>query len=671
MWTVGQAPDGATAPRDLKVSAQLSDDRRRLASVARASRVAVLTLVAGIAGEASAHDVRLPLADLEQGTQRVRRTLDYLRASPALPPPPRTAAEHRRILGAAEIELALHNEGRALQMLVARIADPSFHDVPEFVDTLLLASELLEKRDEVAGAMGYARQALVRGGGPEQMAEAGARWFRLARRHQRLAGRLEIYELWRARGGAQAATEEVRSGAAYEAAFALRAARRFDEAQALLTTVPSGSLLGSRAAYLAGVMFVESGDLANAERWFTAIKDWPIPVHLTETETQKATEIDVRELSTLSAARLRYERGDLEGADEAYTSISEGSAYLDDACYERAFLNLERKRRRGAMNNLQCVIDLGAGGDRYVDVALMRASLYAHLGKYGDSVDHYTRVGLKLSREGDVMNRAVASIENPAQFMFESMERNALTLGRAATPGPPLLFGDAWTPTLDTGYRVDRESAQSKREVNGLKQDLVDLESHLDKPQPFPAIEMRRRHYQILLRDIQHLQGHAMDVAMTLRHRHAATDAFAAATDHTADAARSQQLQDELGRYARFVEAELEEVDRQERDRIALADRVLGEMHTELEGLLAELRGIEAEAAVVTAAAARAALQQIIDRMRHGEMRAKVGILDTFWVRKEHVSQQIRNLGTQKQTMNDLFEAAEAELATELDVESE
>ena len=77
------------------------------------------------------------------------------------------------------------------------------------------------------------------------------------------------------------------------------------------------SAFGSRAAYLAGVVFVEEGDLQNAERWFSAVMDWALPA-FPEEHPQMAIEKDVRALAALSAGRLLYERGDLEGASAAY-----------------------------------------------------------------------------------------------------------------------------------------------------------------------------------------------------------------------------------------------------------------------------------------------------------------------------------------------------------------
>ncbi len=619
-----------------------------------------LTLAVGVSGvcvsaSAWAHDLSVPLRELERNSAHVSSTLDRLLAAPALPPPPRTPDDHRRILGAAEVELALQHDERALQMLVGRIADPTFHGLPEYVGALLAASTLLEASGDDVGAMQYAKDALIKGGNPDQMAEAGARWFRLARRHERLTGRLAVYELWKARGGADAAGPELKAAAGYEAAFALRADGRFSEAQALLSTVPSTSAYGSRAAYLAGVCFVEAGDLASGEKWFSAVADWPVPKNL-EDETHGAIEREVRELAILAAGRLRYERGDLAGADKMYRRIGNDSPRLGEACFERAFLDMERGRERGALNRLECVEVMGVGGTRAVDVTLLRASVMAHAESYEVSLKAYQLAQQKLSKMASVVARAVSTIDDRATFMFDAMERNALTLGAKATPGPATLFADAWTPALDRAYAVRENLGESSGSIGGLRAEVQQMMDHISGPDAFPALEMRRTHLKMLLRDIQHMLGHSLDLSMALGRKHASIEL--AMAPPAADVAKGKRIAEDLRRFARFVEAELNELDREEGQRRADAIATLQGIADELDGLKAEGAQIGAEAAPITEAAATDALTSIITSLRRGAVRAEVGILDTYWLRKEHVSRRIRTLGEEKDAMDAGFAAA-------------
>src|SRR5262245_31001741 len=124
-------------------------------------RLAFAIAFAAVPAPALAHDLKLPIDELLRGVGRIEKTLDYLRTVPSIPPLPETPDDHRRMLGAAEIELALGHKKRALEMLMGRLADPKFQELPEYVETLNFTAEILEASDEADGAMGYAEIALA------------------------------------------------------------------------------------------------------------------------------------------------------------------------------------------------------------------------------------------------------------------------------------------------------------------------------------------------------------------------------------------------------------------------------------------------------------------------------------------------------------------------------
>lgn len=613
-------------------------------------------LLVSIPAGAAAHDLRLQLDELQRGVTELGDTVRRLRRTPAIPQPPRTRAQHLRVLGEAEIEQALGNDQAALRKLMGRLADASFRQLPEYVPALLLTAQILEDTDEPIGAMLLSRRALERGGTPEQMAEAGARWFRIARRQEHLEDRSELLALWRQRGaGVELAVE-----AAYEAAFALRAYDQREEARKLLASIPAESTYGSRAAYLAGVIFVESGDLANAERWFAAIMDWPIPPVLDDGGPQRTIEQEIRELAALSAGRLRYERGDLDGADTAYGKITDGSPHQSDACYERAYLALERKRRRGALVHLQCVADLGARGERWVDVRLTRASLLAHLARYSESVQAYEVLHKTLARERNAVVKGLSTVPRPSEFLFEAMERSAVAHGREATPGPATVFGDAWSAEVDRAYRLDRDLLIARTGLKEMLDEILRLRRTLDRIDAFPPLENRRRAYEQILREIHHLQGHAGDLVAMARERHAD------ASGHGNEAAEASRSLAELDRLAREVEAQFGELDREEQSRRAQADRTLRELEADARALATTALGIGRDVALVADEVSQEALDALRHRYDHAVMRAEAGVLDTYWIRKEHVSGRIREIGEQKENLGTQFDAA-LESATDLD----
>jgi hypothetical protein len=604
--------------------------------------LAVVALVALGAGAAEAHDLRIATEQLRREASRLEKNLALFRERPVLPSRPSTPEEQRWALGDAEVERALGRERRALEMLLARVDDPEFQKLPEYVAALLMVSELLEKSAEDPGAMAYAELALREGGSREEMAEAGARWFRVARRAQRLDRRAEIYRLWQERGGEKAAGTERAAEVMFQVAFGLRADRDFEGARALIRRVPAESAFGSRAAYLGGVLLVEAGDLSNAERWFAALMDWPMPERADDDPTQQAIERETRELAALSAGRLRFERGDVDGADAAYRRVGPGSPYEGEACWERAYLDLERGRRRGALARVQCVVDLGAGGARHVDAKLFKASLLAHLERYADSIEAYGALHRDLLAERDLFTAALAATESASRVLFEGMERSAERRGRDATPGPATLYADAWTPEVDRAYRVDRGLAQSASDVEQLLAEIDGLEGSLRAEGSFAGLELRRRSLEDLIREARHLEGHAGQMAMQLRGRHASADG--ALHEHADEAGQVEEVVEALRRLAAQAERDLVELERERGRRIAEATADFSDLRGQLRALGGEAGALRVEAAPPVEQAARAAMEATRSAIADAAMRAEFGVLDTYWLKKEHRTRAVEAL---------------------------
>ncbi len=640
--------------------------RRRPAVCAAALSIGLVGAMLVPVGEVSAHDIRIPLSELKRGVRTIDRTIEFFGAGSNLGGLPNSPDEHRRVLGAAEIELALGNRERALQMLIGRLADPRFAELPEYVSTLLMTSQILEVSDDPSGAMHYSELALKRGGDPEQMAEAGARWFRVARRIKRLDRRLEMYELWKARGGEQASGSEVAAEVMYEVGFALRAYGRRGEARKLLATVPSESEFGSRAAYLAGVVYVEEGDLENAERWFVAVMDWGLPA-LAKEHRRLKVERKIRDLAALSAARLRYERGDLTGAEQAYRKVSPGSQYEAEACWERAHLDVERGTRRGALKRAQCVIDLGAKGTRFVDVKLFKASLLAHMSRYTDSIESYKALHEEVEAQRDMFAKTLNNIQKPAAFLFSAMERNSVEeLGRAS-PGPGTLLADAWNGDVDRAYRVDRGVDEATDTLGGLLKEIDRIAAIMASNKAFVGHELRRTQLQRVLQEIHHLQGHAGQERFRLGERHASTKVVGG-HDHSGDEAALNKIIAHLDGQAKKVEAQLVKVERSETERRAKAITMIREIRAEIVAVQRDAAQLDGEAARSVNAVARSALREVHAALQDASMRAEVGVLDTFWLRKQHRTKAIEDLlQRQKESERQVTEAIEDLSAEEIE----
>jgi hypothetical protein len=601
--------------------------------------------------------MRLEIRELERRVTTIAQTLGELERRPPLPADPETPAEQRRALGEAEVEAALGHADRALAILLARLQDPAFRALPERIDALLLASEVLERKGDLVGAMSFSREALETGEDPQDLAEAGARWFRLARLTGRLEDRVRLFELWRAKGGAKASGTEEAAQVMYEVAFALRARGETEEARRRLAQVPSESAFGSRAAYLAGALFVEEGDLANAERWFSSVMTWPIPF---EAEAQVRVEREVRALAALSTARLRYERGDLDAAAAAYARVPPDSPHRRAACWELAYLESERDRHRAALSRLRCVEAAGAPGALRLDVELLESSLLAHLDRYADSVDAYRAVYEDVVEERDLVEATIRSISAPAELLFAGMERTAVEQGREATPGPATLFGDAWTPDLDRAYTVDRGAKAARTEIRRLGEELEGLATELANLEVFEPLELRRLNLERLLREIDHLAGHAGQMAFELRGRHAAS---AAGAEHRHDAHLDtiEGLLDRLGAQRAEVTARIRRLRREAGRRRSEAMKALRELERDVEALRAEAAALARAAERPVDAAARAALDGVLAELEEAAMRAEVGVLDTYWLKKQRRTRAVERLLTElEETERQMSEATEA-----------
>lgn len=620
--------------------------------------VLALSVSAAASRSARAHDIDIPVHDLELGVERVEKTLLHYQSRPVLAAPSDRDERDRRVaLGAAEIDFALGETARALRTLLGQLEEPAFQQQPEYVPALLLASEILERSGDDFGAMAYARRALEVGGEPEQMAEAGARWFSLARRWQRLEPREEVFELWRARGGARAASGDVSASVMYEAAFALRARGDRAEAQQLLSNVPSGSPHGSRAAYLAGVLYVEAGDLANAERWFAAVMAWPIPSRLEADQAGArgyAIEREVRALAALSAARLRYERGDLEAALEAYGRVPEGSDQFAEACWEQAYLTLELERPRAALDHLKCVDDLGAGGKRRIDARLFAASLDAHLGRYAESLRRYDDLRVQFGREHALVQEALSGVDDPSAFLFEAMERTAADEDPVTSPGPPTLFADAWTPEVDAAYRVTSGLQHTGDDVRALATTLREYRARLTSIDAFPEVKFRRENLERLLVEVDHLIGHAGELVLTSR----ASREWADVGGHPSERARIEALLGRLRSTRAGAQAELTGLTRRAELRLSGALAELDAVSREVAAIRGAMQQISARAEPIADAVAQDALEAVRDDLADAAMRAEVGVLDTFWIRKQERTRAIEErLERKKETQRQLDEA--------------
>lgn len=618
--------------------------------------VFVVGLVLARPRPSAAHDIGLELEELKTSVARLASELQRLERRNPLPKAPTTPVDQIRALGEAEVELALGNGQRALQILLGRLEDPRFRTLPVHVDALLLAAEVLEHQGELSGAMAFAREAMESARAPQHVAEAGARWFRLARKTHRVEDRVRMFELWKSRGGAEASGTEEAAQVMYELGFALRASGRTTEARRVLAAVPPDSAHGSRAAFLAGTLYVQDGDLGNAERWFSSIMDWPLP----EEASRLDLEGEVRALAALSTARLRYERGDLDEARAAYNRVPEDSRHRREACWELAFLESERGRERSALKNVECVEALGAPGTRSVDLKLLESSLLAHLNRYAASIEAYKKLHADVLEERNLIAASFERVQDPAEFLFSGYERTQRERGRDASPGPATLLGNAWSPDVRLAYRVDRGLSSVSQQTESLVEEIAAVEAILVAKDAFEPLELRRQSLRRLQREIDHLAGHAGQIEFAVEGRHAASGL--AGHDHREDTDSVRSVLTTLSRLRGSVQAQLEALQREAARRKAQALSALRALKRELLALRQETQALKTVASGPVNAVARVALDKVVARLDDAAMRAEVGVLDTYWLKKQHRTRQVERMLLEQQEMERQVEDALTDL---------
>jgi tetratricopeptide (TPR) repeat protein len=607
-----------------------------------------------VSGLATAHEIDIPVNELRRGVERLEKTLDHYAARPVFDASPSADRDPRLVLGSAEIDFALGDRS-----------------------TGLCARCWLRSRIPPFSARGTTcRRCSSRPRSSSDGATTSGRWPTRAGRSRRGATRAtwprpapggfsspaagsgrppEPRSSRCGRLGADAPppTRREAAAAAYEAAFAARARGDADVAQRLLATVPSGSPHGSRAAYLAGVIFVERGDLANAERWFSAVMDWPLPSSVGG-DADRAREIEVRAVAAMSAARLRYEQGELEGALEAYARVPESTPQFADACWEQAFLTLELERPRAALDHLRCVTDLGAAGRRYVDARLFQASLWAHLEHHDESIELYQQLERRFTREAELFRRFRANVTRPAEFLFEAMERSAADEDEVLSPGAPTLFADAWTPDVDAAYRLEAGLDHAESEAAALATTVEDYRERLESIDAFPEVRFRRDNLERLLVEIDHLIGHGGQIGRST----VASRALVDAGGHPEERERVGELIARLRRARSFAQAQLTQLLERGQAELAAARRELAGLRGELSAIDAEASALRAQARPVSDEVAAEALDDIDAFLAEARMRAEVGLLDTYWIRKQQRTRAIESILNEKKETERLLDEA-------------
>jgi hypothetical protein len=294
--------------------------------------------------------------------------------------------------------------------------------------------------------------------------------------------------------------------------------------------------------------------------------------------------------------------------------------------------------------------------------------LLAHVSRYADSIAAYELVHHDMERERDLFAAAAKDIRGPAEYLFEAMERSAIRRGRRASPGPGTLFRDAWTPAVDQAYRIDRGGEEARGSVTEMMSEIDGLAALIAREDAFVVLDVRRANLERLLREIHHWLGHAGGQADGIRARHASTNGAGVEVldDHQEDMSRLAAVMSELQRLERSVESEIKALSRIERERRKTALTLLRELRVELTSIMGDIHALEGDAESTNNIVAREAIRAIELAFEAAAMRAEAGVLDTYWLKKEHRTQEIEQLLDRKKESEDQAREAIDEAEQEL-----
>ena len=127
---------------------------------------------------------------------------------------------------------------------------------------------------------------------------------------------------------------------------------------------------------------------------------------------------------------------------------------------------------------------------------------------------------------------------------------------------------------------------------------------------------------------------------------------------HQKELEYSLSLERRLKDWAAITVAEMKKLDDMEnRVQSKIAGKVR-QIREKNERATIEIRTLEREVNTLGKKISKDALERMLAGFKDGVMRARVGVLDTYWVRKEHVSKQIEKLLNRKDALNKTYEAA-------------
>ena len=390
-----------------------------------------------------------------------------------------------------QILLELKDYERASILLFDAVETSGFERSAVYDDAVNALAESLYGSGNLVGARTYFRL----------LVERGARMYaqHAIVRLIEIAGRLNdynsidvYYDAYLKMSGAS-----VRPEIAYVRGKQLVRAGRYDDAIAVLGTVPRSNAAGLKAAYLQAVALLGKGGpeaTARAAVLFRSVGD---------SQPRNTEEKEVQELAWLAQGRLYYELGDLSKSSDAYQNIPRDSVHFPDMLFEVTWTFIKRGQMlqdkpdqakaefQKAVQALDILLIAAPGSRLGPDINLLRGNLYLRLGEHDKATAAF---------EG-VISDYRPTMEQLEQLMHERGDAKRLLNDIMAADERKLTVDSLLPPlaaqwaqgqeAIDEALRVYKDLRVGKSEVEAARAVIDRLNRVLDSPnrvELFPAV---------------------------------------------------------------------------------------------------------------------------------------------------------------------------------------
>lgn len=276
----------------------------------------------------------------------------------------------------------------------------------------------------------------------------------------------------RRRFAAAAVPGETRSRAAYALGHAL-APMGVSEASHYLGLVEAGTRYHPEARFHLGALAATSpAGYALAVTHFRAVREAlpEQPDFSPGTDAEEQARIPrLRELASLSLARVYADAGDAEKALDEYANVPEGGRYRDVALLESAWVLLRLDRVLPALENVQTLLREQPESPRVLEAALLVGYLTIEQGKFNAAYGHFEDTRRLLEGLEKQLSAYAAAQTKPTAFYYGLIEAE----------GPPVL------PAQVALWVKDGEDVKKSNtlldEVREVEKEIRDLYRQIDE----------------------------------------------------------------------------------------------------------------------------------------------------------------------------------------------